>query len=65
LLKADVDWTPFYRKVAEAVPPIAPKPRGKPDVLTLFVDSDHAGGMMTRRSRTGYVQMVNFAPIAW
>jgi hypothetical protein len=65
LFKADVDWTLYYGKVTEAIPPNAPEPRGKPVVLTLFVDSDHAGDMMTRRSRTGFVQMANMAPIAW
>jgi preprotein translocase subunit Sss1 len=63
--RADQDWEPFYGKVQEAIPPNAPPPRGKPVVLRLFVDSDHAGNLMTRRSRTGYVQMVNMSVINW
>jgi hypothetical protein len=62
--KADQDWEPFYGKVQEGIPPNAP-PRGKPVVLRLYVDSDHAGDLMTRRSRTGYVQMVNMSVINW
>jgi hypothetical protein len=31
----------------------------------LFVDYDHAGNLMTRSSRTGYVQMVNISVISW
>ncbi len=29
------------------------------------MDSDHAGDKVTRRSRTGFIQMINMAPIAW
>ena len=61
--KVDVDWTPFYGKVKEAIPTYPPKPLGKSVVLRLFVDSDHAGDQVTRRSRSGYVQMVNTSPI--
>ena len=63
--KANEDWTTFYGDVKEAIPPNAPEPRGKSVVLRLFVDSDHAGDRLTRRSRTGFIQMVNRAPIAW
>jgi hypothetical protein len=63
--KANEDWTTFYGDVKEAIPPNAPQPHGKSVVLHLFVDSDHAGDRLTRRSRTGYVQMVNRSPIAW
>ena len=31
----------------------------------MFVDSDHAGEKLTRRSRTGYILYVNMAPVAW
>jgi hypothetical protein len=31
----------------------------------MFVDSDHAGDKLKRRSRTGYVIYINMAPIAW
>lgn len=63
--KANEDWKNFYGDVKEAIPPNAPKPRGKAVTLRMFVDSDHAGDKLTRRSRTGYIQMVNMAPIAW
>jgi hypothetical protein len=63
--KENLDWTPFYGNVREAIPPNAPKPQGKPVVLRCFVDSDHAGNLVTRRLRTGYVQMVNMAIINW
>jgi hypothetical protein len=63
--KANEDWTNFYGNVKEAIPPKAPQPRGKSVVLQLFVDSDHAGDQLTRRSRTGFIQMVNKSPISW
>ena len=37
------DWKHFYGKVAEAIPPNAPEPRGKEVEIRIFVDSIHAG----------------------
>ena len=59
------DWTQFYGNVEEAIPSNAPAPRGKAVTLRCFVDSDHAGDHITRRSRTGYIICVNSAPIQW
>ena len=42
-----------------------PKPRGKSMTMRVFVDSDHAGNTMTRRSRTGFVVFLNQSPIYW
>ena len=33
--------------------------------MRAFVDSDHAGEITTRRSRTGFIVMLNSAPIYW
>ena len=33
--------------------------------MRLFVDSDHAGELRTRRSRTGFFIFMNIAPIVW
>jgi hypothetical protein len=33
--------------------------------LRLFVDSNHAGEQLTRRSRTGFVIYLSMAPIVW
>ena len=43
----------------------APKPLGKPVVLRLCVDSDHAGDKLIRRSRTGYQVFMNSAMVMW
>ena len=63
--KVNEDWKTFYGDVSDAIPSNSPQPRGKSVVLRIFVYSDHAGDQITRRSRTGYIQMVNMAPIAW
>jgi hypothetical protein len=59
------DWKDFYGDVKEAIPPNAPEPRGKPVQMTAFIDSDHAGDLLTRRSRTGVFIYLNRAPIIW
>ena len=41
--------------LSEPVPSDAPEQRGKGFVMRLFVDSDHAGDAVTRRSRTGFL----------
>jgi hypothetical protein len=59
------DWSDFYRDAREEVPQDAPAPLGQPVQMTAFVDSDHAGDKMTRRSRTGVLIFANRAPILW
>ena len=61
----DSDWTDFYGDISEEIPLDAPVPRGKPVVVTTFVDSDHAGNLVTRRSHTGIITFINKAPINW
>ena len=58
-------WKDYYGDVKELLPPNAPPPRGREAVLRVFVDSDHAGESLTRRSRTGYLLYLNMAPILW
>jgi len=59
------EWKHFYGDVKEAIPPNAPEPRGKEVDLRLYVDSDHAGDKLTRRSRTGFFIYLNSALVAW
>ena len=61
----EFDWTSYYPEVRELIPPNAPVPLGKPVQTTCHVDSDHAGDVVTRRSRTGILLYVNRAPILW
>ena len=59
------DWKTFYGDVTKAIPPNEPDPRGKAVDLSMWVDSDYAGDIMTRRERTGYFIFLNTALIDW
>jgi hypothetical protein len=59
------DWTDFYPDTCEAIPPNAPAPRGNPILILCFVDADHAGNRITRRSYSGIIIFCNCAPIQW
>jgi len=65
---AKQDWT--YSTMSEeerkeVLPPDMPEPRGKGFVIRCFVDADHAGDSVTRKSRTGFIVYVNNAPVYW
>ena len=61
----ECDWKGFYGEVSEPVPSNAPKPLGKEVDLVAYVDSDHAGDKLMRRSRTGFLIYMNSSPIDW
>jgi len=54
-----------FPKENEQLPPNMPKPLGKAFTLSVFVDADHAGDNLTRRSRSGFIVFLNNAPIYW
>lgn len=59
----DADWTEFYHDAKEEDPRGMPTPLGKPVIISCFVDADHAGNKVTRRSHTGIFLFVNKALI--
>jgi hypothetical protein len=60
------DWSDsVYGECVEALPKNAPEPRGSGFKIKAYVDSDHAGDTVTRRSRTGFIVYLNSAPIYW
>ena len=60
------DWSrSIYGDAKEAIPGNLPEALGLPMVMRAYVDSDHAGDSVTRRSRTGYLVFMNRAPIYW
>ena len=59
------DWSDFYKDYKEVMPSDMPEPRGNPLQMTCFVDSDHAGDAVSRRSRTGVLIFCGSAPILW
>ena len=63
------DWSSseFSSAIKEKteVHPRAPRPRGYGFTVVGKVDADHAGDLVTRRSRTGFIVYLNSAPIYW
>lgn len=51
--------------MSEELPPNMPLPLGRSMTMRVYVDSDHAGDQVTRRSRTGFIVFLNGAPIYW
>ena len=49
----------------EALPHNMPNPLGHGFKIFCFVDADHAGEFLTRRSQTELIVMLNNAPIYW
>jgi hypothetical protein len=61
----ECDWKDFYQDAQEAIPLNAPVARGNAVEMHAFVDADHAGDRITRRSQTGIIIFMNSAPIVW
>jgi hypothetical protein len=61
--RCDDDWVEFYGDVKEEDPPSMPEPLGASVTIGCFVDADHAGNKVTRRSHTGVIMFLNKAPI--
>lgn len=59
------DWKQFYGGESEELPPGRPRPLAKEMAIRAFVDVDFAGEKLTQRSRTGFIVMLNGAPIFW
>ena len=60
------DWSATaYGGFKEEIPPNAPLYRGIGFTMRAFVDSDHAGDRITRIYRTGFLIVLNCAPIYW
>ena len=55
----------LYPDATQNIPYDMPSPLGNPVNITCFVDADHAGNRVTRRSHTGILIYVNSAPIIW
>jgi hypothetical protein len=61
----DADWKPFYGNVQEEQPSDMPYALGLPVSMACFVDANHAGNVLTRRSHTGIIIFIQNAPILW
>ena len=79
--KWDIEWTgdkgeahpkqraqymkELYPDARDNMPHDMPKPLGNSVNISCFVDADHAGNKLTRRSHTGVIIFLNSAPILW
>ena len=59
------DWYDFYHDIKKAIPEDMPPPRGQSVSTHCFIDADHSGNTVTRRSQTGLLLFLNHAPIVW
>jgi hypothetical protein len=57
------NWKDFYPDAEEEIPNDLPVPKGPKVRTTVYVDADHAHDLVTRRSITGVVIMLNNTPI--
>jgi hypothetical protein len=61
-----MDWSDsLYETELPAAPINMTEPLGNPVIISVFVDADNAGNVITRRSQTGTLIYVNNAPIIW
>ena len=59
------NWREYYGNETEEVPSNCPRAVGKEFIITAYVDVDFAGDKLTRRSRSGFLVLLNGAPIYW
>ena len=55
----------MYTDARDELPHNIPEARREEVDITIFVDADHPGNKITRRSHTGIIIYVNMAPIIW
>ena len=55
----------IYQDAEEDIPSNAPEPRGKSVQINCYVDADHAGDKVTRRSHTGIFIFINMSLTYW
>ena len=55
------EWIDFYPDACEAMPRDMPEPLGKPVLIRVWVDANHAGNLANRRSHSGILIYANNA----
>ena len=50
-------WEEFYPDTEESIPVNTPLPRRNPVYVRCYVDANHAGNLLTRRSHTGIISL--------
>jgi hypothetical protein len=59
------NWKDFYPEAEEEIPNDLPTPKVPKVRMTVYVDADHAHDLVTRRSITGILVMLNNTPVRW
>ena len=59
------NWGEFYPNASEEIPPNLPIQKGNPVRITAYVDANFAHDLVTRRSVTGILLLLNNTPIRW
>ena len=61
------NWKEFYPDAQELIPEKSemPSPKGLPARITVYKDADHAHDVLTRRSVSGILLMINNTPVRW
>jgi hypothetical protein len=59
------NWKDFYADAEEEIPNDLPVSKGPKVRMTAYVDADHAHDLVTRRSITGILMMLNNTSIRW
>jgi hypothetical protein len=59
------NWIEFYPDSGEEIPKDISPEKGPRVRMTVYVDADHAHDLVTRRSITGILVMLNNTPIVW
>jgi hypothetical protein len=58
-------WIEFYPDAGEEIPKDLPAEKGPRVRMTIYLDADHAHDLITRRSITGILVILNNTPIRW
>jgi hypothetical protein len=59
------NWVEFFPDSGEEITMDLPPEKGSRVKMTVYVDADHAHDLVTRRSITGILVMLNNTPIRW
>jgi hypothetical protein len=59
------DWSKFYGNMEEEMPPRMPEPLGSAVTISVFVDANHAGNVVTHQFHTGIIIYLQNTPIIW
>jgi hypothetical protein len=59
------NWMEFYPDASEEISKDLPPEKGPRVRMTVYVDADHAHDLVTRRSITRIIVMLNSMPIRW